>query len=397
MGTISYSMTNVGENAMDFDVIIFGGGVAGLWLANVLAQAGYNLALIENDKLGSGQTLASQGMIHGGQKYELGGAQSSSARVLGPMPKRWDACFDGVGDVNLTGVRFLSETQVMWPAGRALGVRAAALLVSAKTKKLARNDFPEVLRVDNAFRGPVYSLPEKVLDARSLIACLAKELEGRVFKGKLVELHPGEAVVSGHVLRAQVMIFTAGVGNEFVLNKLRAAGRRAQRRPLRQIMVRPMRSALFGHGIAHSYNPRITVTSHPIGGGGYVWYIGGNVAEKGAALDELAALDFAREELAQIFPRMDWRNKEWATWLCDRAEPFDPKGRLPTGPRVEQLGSILVAWPTKLTFAPAMSDSVSALLATSNVRRSLRSDPPSLPPAEVGTYPWEAATWQIFN
>ena len=382
---------------MDFDIIVFGGGIAGLWLGNILAKAGYNFVLIENDKLGSGQTLASQGMIHGGQKYELQGALSPSANALKRMPKRWQACFDGTGDVDLRGVRFLSDTQVMWPAAGGPTVWAAARLVNAKTKKLERSNFPDVLRTDNAFRGPVYSLPEKVLDVRSLVACLAKNIEGRVVKGDLVEIRPnGEAVVSGHALRAQLVIFTAGVGNEFAIDKFYGNGRHTQRRPLRQIMVRPLSSALFGHAIAYSHNPRITVTSHAVSGGRYVWYLGGDVAEKGAALDESAALDFARKELAEIFPRVDWRNKEWASWLGDRAEPFDPKGRLPPGPRVAQHERVLVAWPIKLTFVPALSDRISAVLAANNVRRSVQSAPPPLAPAEVGTYPWEAAKWVSF-
>jgi glycine/D-amino acid oxidase-like deaminating enzyme len=383
---------------MVYDIIVFGGGIAGLWLGNVLAKAGYNLVLIENDKLGGGQTLASQGMIHGGQKYVLQGALTSSAKAILRMPERWQASFDGKGDVDLTGVRFLSETQLMWPAGSirsAAAVWAAARLVNAKTRKLPRSDFPEVLRRNGAFQGPVYSLPEKVLDVRSLVRRLAKGLEGRVFKGEVAEVrHGGEVVVSGHVLRAQFIIFTAGVGNEFALDQLQANGRHTQRRPLRQVMVRPLPSALFGHGIAHSDTPRITVTSHLAADGRYIWYFGGNIAEKGATLDESAALQFARKELGQIFPELDWRDKEWATWLGDRAEPFDPKSRLPPGPHVERHDRILVAWPTKLTFVPALSDRICELLAASNVPRSARSAPPSLPPAEVGSYPWETANWR---
>jgi glycine/D-amino acid oxidase-like deaminating enzyme len=380
---------------MDFDIIIFGGGVAGLWLGNVIARAGYNIVLIENDKLGNGQTLASQGIIHGGQKYMLKGARSSPAEALGRMPERWQACFNGNGEVDLTSVRILSERQVMWPAGRSFGVRAAAGFVKAKTEKLARDEFPQVLRANDAFHGPVYSLPEKVVDVRSLVACLAKGLEGRVFKGDIVELSPGgEVVVSGHALRAQFIIFTAGVGNELALEKLHTRGRHAQRRPLRQIMVRPLRLALFGHGFANSPRPRITVTSHPLTDGNFLWYLGGNIAETGAKLDEVAALKFARKELEQIFPSVDWRNKELATWLGDRAEPFDPKGWLFSGPHVEQHDRILVAWPTKLTFVPALSDRISALIAESDAPRTSRSAPLPLPPAEIGTYPRGAAQWR---
>ena len=52
------------------DVLIFGGGIAGLWLLNRLHNAGYSAWLMEQEALGSGQSIASQGMIHGGLAIE---------------------------------------------------------------------------------------------------------------------------------------------------------------------------------------------------------------------------------------------------------------------------------------------------------------------------------------
>ena len=56
------------------DVLIFGGGGAGLWLLDELHRAGHRVMLAECDALGAGQTVASQGIIHGGLKYTLPGA-----------------------------------------------------------------------------------------------------------------------------------------------------------------------------------------------------------------------------------------------------------------------------------------------------------------------------------
>ena len=53
-------------NGMELDVVIFGGGAAGLWLLDVLREAGFGVLLLEADRLGTGQTIASQGIIHGG-------------------------------------------------------------------------------------------------------------------------------------------------------------------------------------------------------------------------------------------------------------------------------------------------------------------------------------------
>ncbi|MDF1622160.1 MAG: FAD-dependent oxidoreductase, partial [Pseudohongiella nitratireducens] len=57
----------------DSQITIVGGGIAGLWLLNRLCLAGYDAILLDKGGLGSGQTLASQGIIHGGLKYALNG------------------------------------------------------------------------------------------------------------------------------------------------------------------------------------------------------------------------------------------------------------------------------------------------------------------------------------
>ncbi len=51
------------------DLVIIGGGVAGLWTLNRLRNAGLNAILLENSSLGGGQTMHSQGIIHSGAKY----------------------------------------------------------------------------------------------------------------------------------------------------------------------------------------------------------------------------------------------------------------------------------------------------------------------------------------
>jgi len=378
----------------DYDIIVCGGGIAGLWLGNTLMRAGYDVILIEKDRLGSGQTLASQGMIHGGQKYVLTGALSSQAQAISSMPERWQACLDGRGEIDLKPVDILSATQVMWPAGSMLSsaaVFAAAKLVNAKTTQLEREELPAALKQS---AGPVYSLPEKVLDMRSLVHVLARNLAGRTLRGDIAGVQPdGSIRVSGHDLRAQRVIFTAGGGNDLARKLLQSDESRTQRRPLRQIMVRPLPDALFGHGIVSSPHPRITVTSHRCEGG-YVWYLGGGVAEKAASMDEAAALRFAMEELQAIFPGLDWPAKEWATWHGDRVEPLDAAGELPAGPAVHECGSVLLAWPVKLTFAPALADRVQELLVRDRIQPRHGFEPPPLPAAEIGAYPWEAAAWQ---
>jgi glycine/D-amino acid oxidase-like deaminating enzyme len=380
----------------DCDIVICGGGIAGLWLGNTLTRAGYSVILIEKDRLGGGQTLASQGMIHGGQKYVLEGSPTSHAAAISRMPQRWQACLDGSGEIDLRQVEVLSPAQVMWRAGSLLSAAAvftAAKFVSTETVPLRPEEVPAVLKESGASRRAV-SLPEAVIDVRSLVRALAGNLEGRVLRGDVTELRPdGTVTVSGLVVRAQRVIFAAGAGNQQALSLLQDQGARTQRRPLRQIMVRPLRDPLFGHGIVNSPKPRITVTSHRYDAG-YVWYLGGGVAEKSASMEERAAFRFARSELKAIFPKLEWDSKEWASWHGDRAEPIDSKGELPNGPAVREYGRVLLAWPVKLTFAPLLADHVSGLMARDHVTPLAKSVPPPLPTAVIGSYPWEDAAWQ---
>lgn len=386
------------KNIHHCDVIIIGAGIAGLWVANRLKRAGYHVVVVEKDKIGGVQTLASQGMIHGGQKYAIEGKVTGHAQSIAAMPARWQDCFDGCGEIDLTGVKFLSDTQVMWPAGGMLAdvaVFGAAKLVNAATVKLKKADYPDVLMTTPKFKGPVYALPEKVLDIRSLLEAMVKPLDGRIFQGEMTEILPdGQVAISGHVFQAQLVVATAGAGNEDVFRALRINTPQAQRRPLRQIMVRHLDFPLYGHGIVGAPKPRVTVTAHPDGPAGYVWYLGGAVAEDAAGMDDTAAINHAAAEMAAIFPGINWAQKEWATWAGDRAEPYNPDGRLPQGPHLQQRGRILVGWPTKLTFAPLLADKVIDWLRGKDVTPAVKDSLPDLRAALIGSYPWEVAVWR---
>ncbi len=52
--------------ALSTDILIVGGGIAGLWLNARLRRAGYATVLVESASLGGGQSVKSQGIIHGG-------------------------------------------------------------------------------------------------------------------------------------------------------------------------------------------------------------------------------------------------------------------------------------------------------------------------------------------
>ena len=86
-----------------------------------------------------------------------------------------------------------------------------------------------------------------------------------------------------------------------------------------------------------------------------------------------------------------------ADWYGDRVEPLDAAGELPAGPAVHECDRVLLAWPVKLTFAPALADRVHELLVRDRIQPAHGSEPPPLAAAEVGAYPWEAAAWRTMG
>src|SRR5690606_38800165 len=70
------------SQALSTDVLIVGGGIAGLWLNARLRRAGFATLLVEKGSLGGGQSVKSQGIIHGGTKYALHGALTGDRKSV---------------------------------------------------------------------------------------------------------------------------------------------------------------------------------------------------------------------------------------------------------------------------------------------------------------------------
>ncbi len=389
------------------DILIFGGGIAGLWLLNSLKKQGYNVALIEKNTLGGAQTLASQGMIHGGQKYILTGNISNHAVNVAEMPAVWASCFQGKGDIDLSKVKTLSDEQIMWSSGNMasnLTVFMAAKAVNGNTIKLDKNNVPDVLKLGDGFKGKAYKLSESVLDAKNLIENLASNQEQDIYKGELTELiksgnNSDKAIIKDgngnlHEVSANLFIFTSGQGNEefakmIGLNKTEIT----QRRPLKQIMIKDMNYPLYGHCITANPKPRVTITAHPIENNKYIWYLGGNIAEKSVSLGNIDAIKFAKSEMMDIFPEINWDNKEWSVLEINRAEPNQDNGRLPEGSHFEAFENNIIAWPSKLTFTPSLATKINKWLDDNDYKPSGEQTKLELPHAEIGLYPWEDAEW----
>ena len=159
------------REAAEIDVAVFGGGIAGLWLLNRLRAIGFDALLFEKTALGTGQTIASQGIIHSGVKYTFDGVMRPQTEALSSMPKIWMDCIAGRGEVDLRGTEILAEHQTMFTAGGLLSRLAGAFATKALRSDVAlleRSEFPEIFGTSR-FDGKVYRLNEPVLAPRSVV------------------------------------------------------------------------------------------------------------------------------------------------------------------------------------------------------------------------------------
>ena len=385
------------------DVALFGGGIAGLWTLAKLLDAGYSAVLFETQALGGVQTIASQGIIHGGTKYALTGSLSESARTIADMPELWRNAVAGEGELDLRGTRLLTESQYLWSSegllSRMTGFFASKAMRSRMTQ-LTNEARPKLFQ-NPAFKGSVYQLNEPVLDVPSLIWRLTELCRGHLFQIDDAELQFGDdarriAFQGGGIeLQTQCTILAAGRGNGALLERMGRSQPEMQLRPLHMVMLRGQLPPLHAHALGVSANPRLTVASYPLSDGRQVWSLGGEVAETGMERDSKAQIVAAKQELQTLLPWLDLSTTEWATYRVDRAEIKTAGGRRPDGCYVGSDNGLITLWPTKLAFAPRVAQEVETALQQQNITPtvndlSLLQDLPQPPLAQP---PWETAEW----
>jgi glycerol-3-phosphate dehydrogenase len=396
---------------MNVDVLIIGGGIAGLWLLAELRAQGVN-ALLATDELGKGQTIASQGIIHGGTKYALTGKVTGATLAIGDMPRLWRAALNGEGAVDLRKVKVLAESQLLWTSG-GLGSRMTGFFASkamqSRMAAVPRDDYPELFRHPE-FHGGLYRLDEPVLDVPSLLETLREQLAAALVQVDTQRsgLQPAkqgygyQAVLpNGQVLEiaAQHIILTAGAGNEALLTSMACRRQpplvipKMQRRPLQMVLVRGKLPLLYAHALGMSDKPRATITSHRDKHGNTVWYIGGQPAEQGVGKSAADVIVATQHELAALLPWVDFTGMEWSTWNVDRAEGCQPDGSRPDQPMVQRFANVTVAWPTKLAFAPMLAARLRAELgAMAAGGDSLAADAGQLPTPPVAISIWDVGS-----
>lgn len=401
---------------MRVDVAIIGGGATGLWALDSLSRSGLTSLLIEPYTLGSGQTVASQGIIHGGLKYSLQGVLSRSAHQIREMPLVWRDCLSGQREPNLSSVDVRSQQCYLWRTedlkskfgmlGARIGLRVAPQIVEAGER-------PDVLRSNS---GPVYSMPEQVIPPAGFLQALADRNRDRLLRvdesdgisftrsswGQVTSILLKDA---GRELSIEpsTVILAAGRGNGALRQQVGLSAEKMQTRPLHMVMVKGRSLPKFNGHCVDGAKTRVTITSDLTSDGDVVWQIGGQVSEIGVKMDSEELIRHTARELQAVLPTLDTSELLWSTYRVDRAEGRTSSGVRPEEPVILNEGNCITVWPTKLAFAPSVAEAIVQQLGSTNAlarqdRGPLRTpDEPQLKNwacPQVAKPPWETVqTW----
>ncbi len=400
------------------DVLIFGGGAAGLWTLDELVRHGYGVLLVESFALGAGQTVASQGIIHGGLKYTLTGALTSSAQVIRQMPLIWRDCFAGKGLPDLSGVEMRSQFCHLWRTESLLsqfGMVGARMGLNVKPDKLDRSQWPAVL---SNCPGSVYKLDEQVMRPTSFVEQIARPHAGRLLHagpddvsfdttapGVVTRVHLKREVAGQQDVHAELaieprfVVFTAGAGNASLRQRVGLDPAAMQRRPVHMVIARGGNLPVLNGHCVDGAKTRVTVTTDHDSQGRVVWQVGGQVSEDGVAMEPQALIRHAISELRASLPGVDLAGAQWTTYRVDRAEASTEHGRRPDDVHLTRQGNTFTAWPTKLALAPRLAEQLRSQLdrpAHAEVTKPVDWPAPgvALPPWETDGPWWNTADLQ---
>lgn len=312
------------RRTLSVDVAIVGGGISGLWIANLLVGRALSVVICEPRGVGGVQTLASQGIVHSGAKYALDGTAPPTG-TLQKMPDRWRACLRGTGEIDLCGVGVLAE------------------------------------KIDVHVGDDTFEVTDFVLDIPSLVRRLAHPVTHRIVT---TSVSPASLVGDGSgverieldtcTINARVYVLAAGTGNTTLAQQAGFHPASVRQRPLRQTIVRRRRGArVYAHWMPsrREAEPTLTVTSH-----GSSLSIGGTVADAGASRDEAAQIALVKDLLRQALPVVNVEDAAFETFVAVRAEPASSAIRDLPDAYVERYGNCLLCLPVKLSLAPRLGD-----------------------------------------
>ena len=385
------------DGTVQLDALIVGGGVAGMWALDTLRRRGLAVWLVEAHALGAGQTMQSQGIIHGGLKYALGGRATEASAAIADMPQRWADALDGP----LRDVHVRSRSCLLWSTGGLGRLAMIGAKLGLRTRPRRAEHVPDCL---HGVPRPVLDIPEVVLEPASVLAALASAhtdvllrcdgTDGLVLTSSATGVHADVKVDGRHLsIAADRVILLAGGGNGPLRTMLGLDATVMQTRPLRMVLARGDLPVLNGHVIKGS-KPWLTITTTSDAHGVRVWQIGGEVAERGVTMTPGETIAMAKSHVLQAMPTLDSAQLDeldFGTLDAPRFEGRTADGRRPKTPTLLVDGATLTGWPTKLALAPLLADQLTDHCAASmsGPTRGCPTVPAEIPRPTPAAGPWE--------
>lgn len=383
-------------NERNVDVVIFGAGIAGLWLFNRLKSMGYDALLLESRSIGGGQTVASQGIIHSGLKYAIAGQVNDLAKSISAMPDLWREALAGKGRVDLSAARMNASSQYLFiPSGFMGGLvkLVTQKALGGNVHEIKRDDWPEDVK-NSGFKGSVIFMDEPVLDVPTILRALAEPYKDSI---KMIDT-PTDPIgfLERHNIKAQKIIYTAaGSNHPFAAAQQNNGGLKTQARPLLMGMMKNAPFEIYAHCVGTSDKPVATITTHRAKDGSLVWYLGGLIAERNKDSNPNDVYIAAKKAFQKYMPDIDSSHVEWAVLPIDRIEgKSDTQGWMPDTPTIHEAINSYYCWPTKLTFAPMLADMIIEKFDKACLKASGQtSDWGDLPDVDYSNAPWDEAVW----
>lgn len=386
------------EHIIDADVAIIGGGITGLWAYNILMTAGFKTVLIEKNSLGSGQTIASQGIIHSGIKYNLTGKQTGASNNIKEMPSIWKKCIEGNGVIDLKGTIINSNTHWLWPFKSISSKLTSFFASQAMQSRVDLIDAPRWFS-DLTNVNSVYALDELVLNVPSLLKSLQDKYPDNIIKCSEINVVNNDDSNIKHLnvklkeeninINAKHFIFASGTNN----SSLTGDKCKSQSRPLHMLWVKDENLPnLFGHVVEGlSSKPMLTITSHVCGQDNKkVWYIGGNIAEDGVSQNDSSLILQLQQKLSSIFPKLQLQNPEFGCYRVNRIEGVQDNGQRPDSYTINTKNNFSAIWPTKLALAPLCALEIKTILENKISRSDIITLDKRYPQPQIAKPIWEA-------
>jgi glycine/D-amino acid oxidase-like deaminating enzyme len=381
------------------DTLVIGGGMTGLWALDHLLRSGHRTALLESHALGSGETIASQGVIRSG----FSGSSHRRGRK-DEHRRRWREALAGEKPPALTRTRLRSDyCHLFWPSPRR-GLKG----VSWRRGRHDRNG--SIIPVDErpailqSCPGRVIRIDEQVIEPTTLVQDLADRNRPALLKidaGSGLEFDPSPGTGFGVVrlLNPQTgepldiacthLVLAAGCGNDSLRNHLGLGAAQTIGRRDRLYMARGSLTSLNGHAMQPG-RETMTITSTWDCGDQVIWQIGGPGIRAFRHLDRPAAHHAVAQRLGTILPGVDLSSMVVRSYDVDRVRRRSWR-RLPPSGFLQRSGSVTTIWTPPLALLPAVVDH----LVDSLEPPSPGSDEPlpMWPRPDISLPPWESMPW----